>query len=297
MLFRSSGWSNVPACGKNWIGSITLNILPNPSNTPTPTRTKTPTATRTNTPTPTKTSTLTATPTLTSVRVNSANYKSNAYWNGEEGNLTSVGTNGGPSFYGTYDMNGNVWEWVDGNSKKIICGGGFSSLNLNKNDRRNANSENNSIGFRICSTNNPLNYSKFVQVTDVGNESDESGFGTVSYSYFIKKYLTTNQEYCEFLNAVAKTDPYGLFSISMQNNKKGGITRSGRSGSYSYSIKNNMGNKPVNFVGWLSCARMCNWLHNKYYSQKTVETEFGAYDLRGAKNLTKINKNPNLKFL
>ena len=203
-VWNGSGWSNVPACGKNWIGSITLNILPNPSNTPTPTRTKTPTATRTNTPTPTKTSTLTATPTLTSVRVNSANYKSNAYWNGEEGNLTSVGTNGGPSFYGTYDMNGNVWEWVDGNSKKIICGGGFSSLNLNKNDRRNANSENNSIGFRICSTNNPLNYSKFVQVTDVGNESDESGFGTVSYSYFIKKYLTTNQEYCEFLNEIGR---------------------------------------------------------------------------------------------
>ena len=83
-VWNGSGWSNVPACGKNWIGSITLNILPNPSNTPTPTRTKTPTATRTNTPTPTKTSTLTATPTLTSVRVNSANYKSNAYWNGEE---------------------------------------------------------------------------------------------------------------------------------------------------------------------------------------------------------------------
>jgi len=34
---------------------------------------------------------------------NSANYQSSADWNGQDGNVTTVGTNGGPSFYGTFD--------------------------------------------------------------------------------------------------------------------------------------------------------------------------------------------------
>ena len=34
-------------------------------------------------------------------------------WNSQNGNVTSVGTNGGPSAYGTFDMSGNVNEWND----------------------------------------------------------------------------------------------------------------------------------------------------------------------------------------
>lgn len=36
-----------------------------------------------------------------------------ADWNGQDGNVTTVGTNGGPGPYGTFDMGGNVWEWND----------------------------------------------------------------------------------------------------------------------------------------------------------------------------------------
>ena len=59
---------------------------------------------------------------------NFANY-TRPDWNGSgsldpPGNVTTVGTNGGPSAYGAYDMNGNVWELTS------AAGGGFSSLTI-----------------------------------------------------------------------------------------------------------------------------------------------------------------------
>ena len=44
---------------------------------------------------------------------NFANYDHGASWNGQSGNVTTVGTNGGPSFYGAFDMTGNLWELND----------------------------------------------------------------------------------------------------------------------------------------------------------------------------------------
>lgn len=50
------------------------------------------------------------------VNGNAANWGntfSSADWNGIQKNYTTVGTNGGPSFYGAFDMSGNAWEWTD----------------------------------------------------------------------------------------------------------------------------------------------------------------------------------------
>jgi formylglycine-generating enzyme required for sulfatase activity len=44
---------------------------------------------------------------------NFANYNRAAEWNSQNGNVTTVGTNGGPSAYGAFDMSGNVFEWND----------------------------------------------------------------------------------------------------------------------------------------------------------------------------------------
>jgi len=44
---------------------------------------------------------------------NFANYNKAADWNGQDGNVTTVGTNGGVSAYGAFDMSGNLYEWND----------------------------------------------------------------------------------------------------------------------------------------------------------------------------------------
>jgi hypothetical protein len=39
------------------------------------------------------------------------NYLFGADWNGQNGNVTTVGSAGNASYYGAFDMNGNVFEW------------------------------------------------------------------------------------------------------------------------------------------------------------------------------------------
>ena len=53
---------------------------------------------------------------------------------------------------------------------------------------------------------------EFVPVGDPGNAADASGYGAVAYTYQIGKYDVTMAQYCQFLNAVAKTDTYGLYN-------------------------------------------------------------------------------------
>ncbi len=123
---------------------------------------------------------------------------------------------------------------------------------------------------------------QWVTVGDPGNTADTapSGYGAVSTSFQIMKYEFTNQQYTEFLNSKATTsDPYSLYTPEMGNNARGGITRSGSAGTYSYSVKTNMGDKPVNYVTWFDAARVSNWLMNGALSSSSTET--GAYTLVG----------------
>ena len=87
--------------------------------------------------------------------------------------------------------------------------------------------------------------------------------GGVDYEYRIGKYEVTSAQYCEFLNAVARADTYGLYDPNMWSYPMGcKIQRGGTSGSYAYSVDPNWGNRPVNFVSWGDAARFTNWLHN-----------------------------------
>ncbi|MCU0785566.1 MAG: SUMF1/EgtB/PvdO family nonheme iron enzyme [Verrucomicrobia bacterium] len=94
--------------------------------------------------------------------------------------------------------------------------------------------------------------------------------------------MTLNQ-YNTFLNAVAKTDTYGLYNAQMGANPDiMGISRSGASGSYSYSVIGS-GNRPVTYVSWYDSARFVNWLDNgqPVGAQAAGTTETGAYTLTG----------------
>lgn len=128
-----------------------------------------------------------------------------------------------------------------------------------------------------------------VRVGDVGNAADTTtGRGAVDYEYDIGKYEVTAGQYTEFLNAVAKTDTYGLWRFQMQqtvNPQACNILRTGGPGSRSYSVAPEFANRPVNFVGWGDAARFANWLHNGQPTtgvQDLSTTEDGAYYLNGA---------------
>jgi formylglycine-generating enzyme required for sulfatase activity len=124
---------------------------------------------------------------------------------------------------------------------------------------------------------------EWVTVGDAGNvaDTDPSGFGDVAAPFQIMKYEFTNQQYVDFLNSVATvSDPYNYYAPTAQGgDPRCGVTRSGVAGSYVYSVKANMGDKPVNAVSAFDVARVCNWLHNG--ATGTSSTETGAYTLNG----------------
>ena len=135
-----------------------------------------------------------------------------------------------------------------------------------------------------------------VTVGNINNPNDVhgDGFGAVNEEYRIGAYLVTNDQYATFLNAVAANDPFSLYNTNMGSNIRGGITRSGSPGTYTYAAKENMGNKPVNFVSFWDAARFANWLHN---GQGAADTENGAYTLTGgASSSNTVDRNTGARF-
>ncbi|MBI1369766.1 MAG: SUMF1/EgtB/PvdO family nonheme iron enzyme [Planctomycetes bacterium] len=117
----------------------------------------------------------------------------------------------------------------------------------------------------------------WADIGNAGNAADPStGYGAVLYDYRIATTEVTNAQYAEFLNAVAASDPHGLYNSNMGSDARGGITRTGADGSYTYATKTNMADKPVNYVSWLDSARFVNWLSN---GQGSAPTESGVYTI------------------
>ena len=134
----------------------------------------------------------------------------------------------------------------------------------------------------------------WVTVGDPGNPADATGFGAVPYVFQIAKHEVSNEQYVEFLNAVAKSDPHGLWSDSMgepllRDNGQGGIQenlpvfaeRTGPPGAYHYACRAGWEKKPVVYVTFLSAMRFANWRHHGGGNGGTENggTENGAYDL------------------
>jgi formylglycine-generating enzyme len=126
----------------------------------------------------------------------------------------------------------------------------------------------------------------WVPVGNAGNAADTpstncrgASCGSVAYDYWISKYEVTNAQYAELLNAKGASDPLGLYNASMGSDATaGGITRSGVSGSYTYTVKPGFEDKPVNCVSFYDSLRFANWLSN---GQGSADSETGAYTLLG----------------
>jgi len=154
-----------------------------------------------------------------------------------------------------------------------------------------------------------------VPIGDPGNRKDSHGpgYGAVDYAYNIGKYEVTAGQYCEFLNAVAATDTYGLYNPQMDSDPMGcQITQNGADGNYTYDFSGgtfespgstaaDWSNRPVNYVSWGSAARFTNWLHNDQPTgpQTSETTEDGAYFLNGATSieaLQAVDRKPDWKW-
>ncbi len=128
----------------------------------------------------------------------------------------------------------------------------------------------------------------WVSVGNAGNAADPStGYGAVGYNYQIGKYEVTNAQYGVFLNAKASTDNYGLYNTEMAFY---GITRSGSSGSFTYSVTEALANRPVVYVSWFDAARFSNWLAN---GQGSGDRETGSYTFNNSETSgTNFTANP-----
>jgi formylglycine-generating enzyme len=129
-----------------------------------------------------------------------------------------------------------------------------------------------------------------VPVGDPGNAPytpyPSSNYGAVAYTYRMAKYEVTAAQYTEFLNAKAKSDPFGLYNTLMNYDDDPdhywgcNIKRTGSSGNYTYSVASDWANRPVNYVSWYDCIRFVNWLQNGQGSD--ADTESGTYAISGS---------------
>lgn len=154
------------------------------------------------------------------------------------------------------------------------------------------------IGFAFWSCSIQAVTIDLVTVGNAGNPADyrysNNGVGRVGYVYQMGKYDVTTGQYAEFLNAVATSDTYGLYTAFMDANKSNSlgcnIKQTGSPGGFRYDVAPDWANRPVNFVSWLSSARFCNWLSNGQPTgaQGPETTETGAYALNGARTSTEL---------
>ena len=126
---------------------------------------------------------------------------------------------------------------------------------------------------------------ELVPVGNAGNADDITGLGGVDYNYDIGQLEVTSGQYVEFLNAVAATDTYELWTTIMFDDPRGPkVERTGDSGSYFYSVEAARANRPVAVIDWGDAVRFANWLFNGQPTgaQDLSTTEDGSYLLDGA---------------
>jgi formylglycine-generating enzyme required for sulfatase activity len=143
---------------------------------------------------------------------------------------------------------------------------------------------------------NPGNVADTDPTTDLCGFNLNQPCGAVAYTYSIGSYEVTNAQYAEFLNAKAVADPFKLYEINIFG--RGGITRSGGPGSYTYTTIAGRENMPVNYIDFFDALRFANWMNN---GQGNGDTETGSYSLLGGtevpSNAASVVRNPGAIFV
>ena len=118
----------------------------------------------------------------------------------------------------------------------------------------------------------------FVPIGNAGNVADPatgSIYGSVPYAYKMGTYDVTLAQYAQFLNAVAKTDTYGLYnSYTGTDFATQGISQSGSPGSLSYAVTGSApgaSNMPVFDVSWGDAARFLQLVAERPADQRGGE--------------------------
>lgn len=120
--------------------------------------------------------------------------------------------------------------------------------------------------------------------------------GSVATEFRMQKNEVTNSQYAEFLNSQGKSNTNGIYNSLMgSDSANGGISQSGSTGAFTYSVKSNMASRPVNYVHWFSAARFTNWLHNGQLTSATTET--GAYTLANKVSGNSVVRNAGRKYV
>jgi hypothetical protein len=154
--------------------------------------------------------------------LNKANYNKCVEWASLSGNVTDVGKNGGPSYWGAYDQGGNVLEWSQTQTlimgsgaylnSKIGYGGSWASQSgalsnqnygqidypgIGREELYNSLNATDQNGFRVFSTNNPLNLANYATVSGSANPSQQVVGGTICSAgsdNVLYSYQTTSQQ-------------------------------------------------------------------------------------------------------
>lgn len=132
-------------------------------------------------------------------------------------------------------------------------------------------------------------YERYLVISAPGNAPHPgpgagAGNGSVAKTFRLGKWEVTNREWAAFLNTVAtgpgsSADEHQLFDSQMAADPRGGIWQLTIGNTvFSYVLRPDMADKPVNFISLYDSMRYCNWLHNDQPAAKSG-TETGAYTM------------------
>jgi len=115
---------------------------------------------------------------------------------------------------------------------------------------------------------------EWATVGDTGNADDVStGYGGVDDFFLIATTEVTNDQYAQYLNSIAASDPNGVWNANMD------ITRSGPDGGYTYAANVGYGSRALDEASFYDAMRFTNWLENGQPTgvQDATTTEDGTY--------------------